>query len=76
MRNLEGENNPNNKPKAKWSLFLRHILIASIIYPMVNQAGTTLIPYGVIHWVTSGLITLLLTLKGLARKYNHAYGNG
>lgn len=43
MMNLEGENNPKNKPKPnpKWILFLHHILIASIIYPMTKQAGTT-----------------------------------
>lgn len=42
MINLEGENNPKSKPipKPKWRLFLHHILIARIIYPMAKQAGT------------------------------------
>lgn len=43
MMNLEGENNPKKKPKPKpkQRLFLHHVLIASIIYTMAKQAGTT-----------------------------------
>lgn len=80
MMNLEGENNPKNKPKPKQRLFLHHTLNSQYHIPHGKAGWQNNMPeYGVMHWITSGLITLMLTPppKGSAwEKNNPAYGNG